>query len=62
MTGFVLLCLQLGTKITCTDSESTISISSLVKCIFDLEMPILELVTDFEPICFEIKCSFSGME
>ena len=45
---FILLCLQLGTKIAC--SETTINISLFVKCIFDLEMQSLELVTDFEPI------------
>ena len=47
----ILLCLQLRTNITCL--ETTINISSLLKCIFDLEMRRLELVTDFEPICFE---------
>ena len=51
-----LLRLSCRKKITCW--ETTINISSLVTCIFDLEMRSLELVTDFAPICFEKNVHF----
>ena len=53
---FLLFCLQLGKKSLARNQP--LIVVSPVKCIFSLEMRILESVAVFEPICFEKNVHF----